>query len=79
MQERLRYGLIHSFTLRKWYKRYELLGEKGLYDITKSFSSSKKEVKQMKSLSHLRKIKLERTIISTEFIALFVTNTTGKV
>lgn len=39
------YG-ISRFTLRKWYKRYKLLGEEGLYDISstpKTFPTQKKK------------------------------------
>ncbi|WP_367363884.1 IS481 family transposase [Candidatus Tisiphia endosymbiont of Nedyus quadrimaculatus] len=51
------YG-ISRFTLRKWYKRYELLGEKGLYDISsipKAFPLQKRSETNEKLIINLRK------------------------
>ncbi|WP_341750060.1 helix-turn-helix domain-containing protein [Candidatus Tisiphia endosymbiont of Sialis lutaria] len=57
MQESTHYG-ISRFTLRKWYKRYELLGEKGLYDISnipKAFSLQKRSKTNEKLIINLKK------------------------
>lgn len=51
------YG-ISRFTLRKWYKRYDLLGEVGLYDISstpKTFPLQKRSETDEKLILNLRK------------------------